>query len=84
MAFRFDPATDPLDPFYVQVSCLYPLLPTFFEPTTPELPGQDEQAALPEPIELDSIETAVTDAVEVAAQDETKTSEDSSKKLASA
>ena len=73
-------ATDPLDPFYVQVSCLYPLLPTFFEPTTPELPGQDEQATLPKPKELDSIETAVT----AAAQDETKTSEGSPKKIASA
>ncbi len=53
------PATDPLDPFYVQVSCLFPLLPTFFEPATPVLPGQEEQAALPEPKKLDSSAKAV-------------------------
>lgn len=49
----------PLDHFYVQVSCLYPLLPTFFEPATPELPQQEEQAALPEPKGLDSSEKVV-------------------------
>ena len=53
------PATDPLDPFYVQVSCLYPLLPAFFEPATPELPRQEEQASLPKPKEPDSIEKEV-------------------------
>lgn len=77
-------ATDPLDPFYVQVSCLYPLLPTFFEPTTPELPHQEEQAALPKPKEPDSIETTVTVSGEAVTQGETKQSGSSPKKMASA
>ncbi len=78
------PATDPLDPFYVQVSCLYPLLPAFFEPTTPELPRQEEQTALPEPKESDSIETTVAASPEAAIQGETKKSGGSPKKMASA
>ncbi len=76
------PATDPLDPFYVQVSCLYPLLPTFFEPTTPELPDQEAQGVLPKPKEPDSSDTTVTAAL--VAQDEKKTSEGSPNKVASA
>jgi len=78
------PATDPLDPFYVQVSCLYPLLPAFFELTTPELPRQEEQAALPKPEEPDSIEMAVAASPEAATQGEIKQSGGSPKKIASA
>jgi hypothetical protein len=39
----------PLDPFYVQVSCLYPLVSEFFESTIPELASSTERAALPAP-----------------------------------
>jgi hypothetical protein len=78
------PAADPLDPFYVQVSCLYPLLPTFFEPATPEPPLQEEQVALPRPKEQDSIETTLTASGEAVTQGETEQSEGIPKKIASA
>lgn len=60
----------PLDPFYVQVSCLYPLLSEFFEETAlPELAFSKDSVALPAPHVSDADSQAIAALSEVGHED---------------